>query len=192
MRKGTLIDQNLVVSLMVRMFKDNPAVVSLIKPGKNIEKGIRSLAVSSFFQSLHRDGIWISSNQKAVALCFPFNSGKFSLKEFFLELSFAVNYIGLMRLPRILAREAYRKKQRPADGKYFYFWFFAALPDAGEAAFELKNGIFEQAKKANLPIYTETSVERNQKIYERYGFRTYQIWEDAQEKIKFWFLKWEP
>ena len=97
-----------------------------------------------------------------------------------------------MRLPRILAREAYRKKQRPTDGKYFYFWFFAALPDAEEAAFELKNGIFEMAKKANLPIYTETSVERNQKIYERYGFKTYQIWEDVQEKIKFWFLRWEP
>ncbi|RIW17160.1 hypothetical protein D0X99_05245 [Algoriphagus lacus] len=192
MRKGTLIDQNLVVSLMVRMFKDNPAVVSLIKPGKNIENGIRSLANSTFFQSLHRDGIWISSNEGAVALCFHFNSGKFSFQEFLLDLRFAIKYIGFKRLPGVLAREAYRKKQRPADGNYFYFWFFAALPDAGEAAFELKNGIFDMARKADLPIFTETSVERNQKIYERYGFKTYQIWEVPTTKIKFWFLKWEP
>jgi len=182
-------DRDLVIQVMTTMFADNPAVLSLIAPGKNKQSGIQSLAEFAFQKCLHRNGVWISSNEKAVALCYQFNSGGFSLKEFFSELSFALRYIGLSRLPKILAREAYRKKQRPADGDYFYFWFFAALSDAGEAAFELKNGIFDLAKKADLPIYTETSVERNRKIYERYGFETFHRWEDAMEKVTFWFLK---
>jgi hypothetical protein len=184
-------DRELVIRLMTTMFVDNPAVLSLISPGKNKQAGIQSLAEFAFQKCLHRNGVWISSNEKAVALCYRFNSGGFSFKEFIYELRFALSFIGLNRLRKILAREAYRKKQRPADGNYFYFWFFAALPDAGEAAFELKNGIFELAKQEQLSIYTETSVERNRKIYERYGFQTYQRWEDAEENITFWFLKRE-
>lgn len=184
-------DRELVIRLMTTMFADNPAILSLIAPGKDKRAGIQSLAEFAFLKCFNRNGVWISSNEKAVALCYRFNEGGFSLKEFLLELRFAIRFIGLTRLPSILAREAYRKKQRPADGNYFYFWFFAALPDAGEAAFELKNGIFNLAQKAGLPIYTETSVERNRKIYERYGFQTFQKWEEPEENITFWFLKRE-
>jgi hypothetical protein len=182
-------DRELVVRVMTTMFATNPAVLSLIAPGKDKLAGVQSLAEFSFQKCLSRNGVWISSNDKAVALCYRFNEGGFSLKEFLLELRFAIRFIELKRLPAILAREAYRKKQRPADGNYFYFWFFAALPDAVEAAFELKNGIFDLAQKAGLPIYTETSVERNRKVYERYGFETYQRWEDPNEEVTFWFLK---
>lgn len=184
-------DRDLVIQVMTTMFADNPAVLSLIAPGKNKQSGIQSLAEFAFQKCFHRNGVWISSNEKAVALCYRFNSGGFSFKGFLYELRFALTFIGLSRLPKILAREAYRKKQRPADGNYFYFWFFAALPDAEEAAFELKNGLFDLARKAELPIYTETSVERNRKIYERYGFETFQKWEEPEENITFWFLKRE-
>lgn len=189
MRLAQPKDRELVVQVMTTMFATNPAVLSLIAPGKSKELGIKSLAEFSFQKCISRNGVWISSNEKAVALCYRFNEGGFSLKEFLLELRFAIRFIGLTRLPSILAREAYRKKQRPADGKYYYFWFFAALPDAGEAAFELKNGIFGLAEKEGLPIYTETSVERNRKIYERYGFETYHLWQDPKEDVTFWFLK---
>lgn len=189
MRLAQPKDKELVVRVMTTMFATNPAVLSLIAPEKSKEFGIKSLAEFSFQKCLSRNGVWISSNEKAVALCYRFNTGRFSLKEFLLELRFAIRFIGLSRLPAILAREAYRKKQRPADGNYYYFWFFAALPDAGDAAFELKNGIFDLAKKAGLPIYTETSVERNRKIYERYGFETYHLWQDPKEDVTFWFLK---
>ncbi|MFC5192205.1 hypothetical protein ACFPIK_10530 [Algoriphagus aquatilis] len=189
MRLAQPKDRELVVRVMTTMFANNPAVLSLIAPGKDKRAGIQSLAEFAFLKCFRRNGVWISSNEKAVALCYRFNEGGFSLKEFLLELRFAIRFIRLTRLPSILAREAYRKKQRPADGNYYYFWFFAALPDAGEAAFELKNGIFNLARKSGLPIYTETSVERNRKIYERYGFETYQQWVDPKEEVTFWFLK---
>lgn len=189
MRLAQPKDQELVINMITTMFASNPAVLSLIGPGRNSEKGIQRLAEFAFLKCLNRQGAWISSNEKAVALCYQFNKGGFSLKEFILKLRFAVYYIGLVRLPGILAREAYRKKQRHADGNYFYFWFFAALPDAGKAAFELKNGIFELSRKAELPIYIETSVERNRQIYERYGFETFHKWEPSKEKVTFWFLR---
>ena len=38
---------------------------------------------------------------------------------------------------------------------------------------EIKNAIFTKSKKEKLPIYLETSVEKNRRVYERYGFNVY-------------------
>jgi hypothetical protein len=192
MRKATLIDMPLVTDLVVKMFDQNPGVDWLMKPGASKTTGIRKLAEFAFLKCFNRKGVFVSSNEKGAAFCYRFNSGKFSFAELGCELRFALPYIGISRLPKILKREAYRKKLRPASGDYFYFWFFAVSPDGKEAAFELKNAIFKEAKLANLPIYLETAVERNQKVYERFGFKTYHIWDEPGENIKFWFMKWEP
>ena len=55
-----------------------------------------------------------------------------------------------------------------------------------------KNAVFRQAIKENIPIYLETAVRRNKQVYERYGFKTYHYWEEKDENIQFWFMKWEP
>lgn len=191
-RLASRSDKKLVVDIITNTFENNPGVNWLLRSGGDRKKKIKRLAEFAFIKALNRNGVYLSSNKKGVAICYPFHQNKFSLIETYFELRFAFRSIKLSRLPQVLKREVYRKKQRPASGKYLYFWFLGVLPGGEKAVYELKDAIFETAKKQNLPIYLETAMERNKIAYERYGFQSYYFWNDEKENIRFWFLKWEP
>jgi hypothetical protein len=78
------------------------------------------------------------------------------------------------------------------SGDYLYFWFLGVLPGGEGAVFDLRDGIFKLARQQNLPIFLETAMERTRIAYERYGFESFHYWHDPAEKIRFWFMKWEP
>lgn len=146
----------------------------------------------AFIKALIRDGVFISSNEKGVALCFKYNFQKFSLSEILYAMKFALTSLNFMHITKILKREAYRERMRPASGEYLYFWFFGVLRDGGCAAFELYHEILNLAESIKMPVYLETALERNHRIYERFGFKTFHYWEVPEEGIQFWFMKWEP
>lgn len=93
--------------------------------------------------------------------------------ELFAELSLAMA-ISLKQSLVVLKREK-EIKQRRIREPHLYFWFFGAEP-VGNDARELKNEIFHWSKKTALPILAETSVLRNKEIYERFGFKVYDVW----------------
>lgn len=192
MRKATRADMNSVVNIITETFDKNPGVIWMLKKEGERKKHIRKLAQYAFIKSYLRNGVYISSNEKGVAFCYKFNSFKFSLTELWYKLKFALTAINILRLSKVLKREAYRCSMRPKSGNYYYFWFLGVLNEGKGAGFELNNAVISQATKDNLPIYLEITVERNQKIYERIGYKVYHYWEDNKEDIKFWFLKWEP
>ena len=191
MRKVTKNDEEKVVDIITATFLENPGVNWLLRKGGSKEKKVRTLAAYAFIKAFLRDGVYLSSNEKGVALCYKYNLKIFSLKEFLYELKFALFAIDLRRVRKVLQREAYRKSIRPLSGEYLYFWFFGVLPGGEGAAYELGRAIFKKAQVEKTPIYLETAMERNQRIYERFGFRTYHYWEDKKENIQFWFMKWE-
>ncbi|MCA6074989.1 hypothetical protein [Fulvivirga sedimenti] len=192
MRKATKSDQAKVVDIISKSFAENPGVNWMFKKGGNHARMMKSLASYVFMKGLVRNGVYISSNEKGVAVCYQFNETKFSLTEILHQLIFVFHSFDFRSIPKILKRESYRKKIRPASGEYLYFWFLGVLPGGKNAGFELKNAIFNEARRKNLPIYLETAVARNQQVYERLGFKTYHYWENTAENIKFWFMKWEP
>lgn len=192
MRKALRSDMRMVVDVIAATFRDNPAVNWLVRPGRAHTQGLCRLAEYAFIKSHKRGEVFISDNEKGVALCFRSDRKPFSWSELWYRLRFAFTSIRLNRLPKVLKREAIRARIRPTTSAYYYFWFLAVLPEGRGAGFELKNAVLAQAAKENLPVYLETSIERNQKIYEHIGFKTYHYWEDQEENIRFWFLKWEP
>ncbi len=192
MRKATKADMNIVVDIITTTFAKNPGVNWMLKKKSDSAKQIKRLAQYAFIKSYLRDEVYISSNEKGVALCYKFNRKRFSLIELWYQIKFAFTSINFFKLPKVLKRESYRRKIRPNSGKYLYFWFLGVLPEGKGAGIELKNSIFQDAIKHNLSIYLETSLKRNQKIYERIGFTTYNYWENKPENIQFWFMKWEP
>ncbi len=192
MRKATKFDQQKVVDIISKSFAENPGVNWMFKKGGDHKRKMKSLASYVFMKGLVRNGVYISSNEKGVAICYPFNDMKFSLTEILYQLRFVFHSLDFRSIPKILKRESYRKKIRPASGEYLYFWFLGVLHGGEKAAFELKDAILKEAKQKNLPIYLETAVPRNQKVYERFGFKTYHYWEDETQNIRFWFMRWVP
>lgn len=192
MRQARKEDLKLVVDIITKTFESNPGVNWLLGNKGNVIRKIKKLAAFAFVKSQIRGGAYISKNNKGVALCYQFNLKKRSIIEKYYEVRFAITSIPLKRLPQVLKREAFRNSIRPASGAYLYFWFLGVDKGGREAVYELRDGVFNEAKKKKLPIYLETSVDRNKKAYERFGFETYYFWEDVEANIKFWFMKWEP
>lgn len=192
MRKGTIEDKKLVIKIITDTFLDNPAVLWTIKKTGDRKKHIRRLANYAFYKSLNRDGVFISDNNKGVALIYQFNKKSFSFREFFAELNFAFRSIGIFRIPKILKREKLRNSLRPKDGNYIYFWFMGVEKGGNEAGQELKRGIFNIADKLALPIYLETSVLRNKTVYEKIGFQTFEELFYESGSDPFWMMKREP
>lgn len=192
MRKAGMADMDMVVEIISDTFESNPGVNWLVKKKGDRKQKIRRLASYAFLKSFMREGAFISSNEKGVALCYMFNYRVFSIREVYYQLRFALFSINPRHILKVLRRESYRTSQRPASGDYLYFWFLGVLPGGDRAVFELRDEIFELARKKNLPIYLETAMERTMLAYERYGFKTYHFWEEPTENIKFWFMRWEP
>jgi len=192
MRKATWHDKELVVDIFTEVFAANTGTTWVLRESLNNRKGLRRLARYAFTRGMLKDGVFVSDNEKGIAICYRQNAGAFSLKGLWSEIVFALTAANIWRLPEIVGRESYRKKQRPASGDYLYYWFLGVLPHGQSAALELGIEMLELADKMQLPVYVETAVERIKPVYERYGFDTYHYWENKKKGIQFWFLKREP
>lgn len=191
-RIATSADKELVVQVLSEAFQRNPGALILLKKEGDKRRQMRILITYIFYQCVHINGVYISDNEKAVACCYQFNKTGFSIRALFWKYYFAFTCIGIKNMAAVLKRENFKKSQRPVDGNYLYFWFFGALKDGDRAAWELKNTMFEMARKLGLDIYAETTIERNREIYTRFGFETFYALDDKAENLTFWFMRWSP
>lgn len=187
MVKANYKDKDKAIDIITETFDANPSVNIVIGAGGNRRKKISRLASYAFIKALNRNGAFMSTNKKGMALCFKSNEGSSSFKEVMYEIRFALA-IPVKKVFQTLKREGYIKKYR-FKGNHLYFWFFGVKNGGDRAGFELKNYVFDYSKKEQLPILLETSVQRNKEIYERYGFYVYHTWKDSGGGQALWFMK---
>lgn len=191
MQKATQADEELVIDIIAESFPYNPSVLSVIKNDKKEPQRMRWLARYVFRTALRRNAIFLSSDRTGVAVCYRFNSHKENLMDYWNQVVLAFTAIGIERIFKVLKRDSYVKKQRPKSGDFMYFWFFG-VSDAGKgqgAAYELQKAVFAEAEKESLPIYLETSIAKNKRVYERFGFEVYHTWDYKSEGITLWFMR---
>lgn len=181
-----------MVDIISKSFSDSPGINWILKKGSANKQAIKRLATLAFIKGHHRNGIFISSNDKGVAICYQPSYKKLSLKELLYEFYFGISSIKLSHIVTVLKSESYRKRQRPVNSNYLYFLFYAVVQGGENAARELRDAVFEEAHKLQLPIYLETAEERNKLVYERYGFETYHHRKIPNEPIEYWFLRYFP
>ena len=189
MQRATRKERSIVVNIITESFQYNPGTNWMFSPKSNRVKDIKRLAEYAFMKCYNRNGILISTNGKGVALFYRSDKKSFSLRELYYEIKFGLLSIQITKLKNVLQREAYRKSKRPQNEPYYYFWFLAVLKEGASAGFELNRRLIEIANNEQIPIYLETSIERNKLVYERIGYETYDYWEDDTKGIKTWFLK---
>jgi len=191
MRQCTKADRNKVIDIIAESFDTNPSVNRVIKNDTKRKQRIKTLADYSFKTALLREGVYISSDEQGVALCYQYNKQKEGLKDYWNQILLVSKAIGLSRVGHIMTRDNYFKSQRPASGEYLYFWFLGITNKGkgGIAIRELKQHLFAESEKKKLPIYLETSVPKNKRVYERYGFETYHEWKDPQTGDVIWLMR---
>lgn len=193
MRKANISDEKLIIEIISESFILNPSVLSVIKNDNKKKQRIAELAKYAFRTAVRREGVYVSSDNEGVAICYKYNAKKESLIDYWNQLNLVVKSIGINRVFKILKREGYVKKLRPVSGEYFYFWFFGVTNKGKgkDAAMELKDAIIKESLNKKLPIYLETSVEKNKSVYERYGFEVYHKWKNDSENMTLWFMRKE-
>lgn len=192
MRKATKADIKLVSEIISDSFTENPSAVSVLKnKEKKKKKYLKGLAKYVFKTAYKRDGVYISDDEKGVAVCYKYNIKKESIHDLWNQFILAIKVIGLKNVLNVLKRESYIKAKRPIDGNFFYFWFFGVKNEGkGKgAALELWKSVLKHTQTQNLPIYLETSVEKNKNVYGRYGFELYHTWDNTRDNISLWFMR---
>ncbi len=191
-------DKERAIEIMVSSFDNNPGIDWIIKNSGSRENRKRHLAEFLFETAVSINGIFLSADRNGIAVFFRFADNKPSLRQAWNKLKLALNCVGLSHALQIMKREKHIRSIRPADGNYLYFWFFGVMPaergnkGGAGSGLELKNEIISESVKRNLPIYLETTILQNKKIYERYGFKVYHEWFVEQRNITLWFMKREP
>lgn len=194
MRQCCKADKQKVIAIITESFDTNPSVNRVIKNDAKRKQRIEALADYSFKTALSRNGAYLSSDEQGVALCYQYNFKKEGLVDYLHQIQLVRKAIGFGRVLDIMKRDSYFKLKRPADGNYLYFWFLG-ITDKGKGGIairELKEHLFAESSIKNLPIYLETSVPKNKRVYERYGFETYHEWKDPKTADVIWLMKRMP
>ncbi len=191
MKAATINDKEQVISIIMESFHNNPSVNRVIKNDHKREYRLYALAEYAFNKAFRRKGVWLSDDGQGLAIFYRYNERKEDLIDYWNQVKLAFKAIGLFRSLGILKRENYMAQQRPKDGNFFYFWFFGVSNKArgSRAAYELRDEIFKLSSQLKLPLYMETSVPQNQKVYERFGFETYHTWNQPGNGEPLWFMR---
>ena len=166
----------------------------MIKHDDNVSKRIAAIAEYVFDFAWKRKGVYLSDNGKGVAICYQYNYRNVLLGDFILMFKLAIKAIHYRKLLNVFLHDSFIKKQRPESGNYLYFWFFGVLHEEQPktSARDLTQQIFSLSKKLQLPIYAETTIEKNKVVYQRFGFKVYKTWFNRANGIKVWFMMREP
>lgn len=175
-------DENRVVQILSRSFTTNPSVIAAVKPNR-IENRIEELSRYAFRTGIRRDGVFLSNDQTAAAICYNPNSRKEGFVDYVNQLRLVRKAIGFDQVPRMLKKEGYIKKKRPQNQDYLYFWFLGAEQKGNGAVKELVTEVFQLSKDEQLPIYLETSVVKNKNVYERFGFEVFHEWQQPDNTV---------
>ena len=163
------------VDIIVDAFADNPSVVDVVKQDKKRDARIRKLAEYSYEFGKRRGGLYLSNDGNGIAI-FYVEDLKRTYMDHWADIKLAFQVVGFSRVRYLLAKESYRKRIRPKE-PFFYVWFLGVeKPHRGkDSILDLKNMIFNEAARLNLPILIETTIEQNKRVYERFGFEVYHI-----------------
>ena len=187
MKCTTHLSLTKVIHILTQSFQTNPSALWVIRQDEKVHQRLKALIEYAVKTGTENDGVFLSTDETAAAICFE-EPAKNSLKGYWNQLVLIVKAIGVSRVPHVLKREGYLKKHRP-NVPHLNFWFLGVNPamKGSGGVHDLKKEIFNLSQKKQLPILLETSVERNKRVYEYFGFHVYHVWKE--EGYTLWFMR---
>lgn len=190
MIKASHNDKTLLTELLTKSFEENLSVNYVIQQDDKKLKRIRLLMEYSIEMCFLFGEIWLSNDKKACALILYPHKKRTTLSSVFLDLNLIFRVIGVSGFGKVMSREVLIKKKQPKE-KMVYLWFIGVNPlyqHSGIGSLLLKE-VLADVEKKGLPVYLETSTEKNLPWYQRFGFTIY-------DKLVFsyvlHFLKYKP
>jgi ribosomal protein S18 acetylase RimI-like enzyme len=165
-------EKQIVIDILHKSFMDNKSVNFVVKQGRKREERIRKLMEYSYFKGKNFGQIYLSKDEKACAIILDPSKQKTTLKSVLWDLKLVFGCMGFSNVKKVLRRESEIKKHHP-NFPFLHLWYIGVDPaEQGRAkGTELMARIIHNAREKGLPIYLETSTERNFPFYEKLGFK---------------------
>jgi len=161
------------MDIIVDAFEHNPSVLDVVKQDSKTDQRLRRLAEYAFELGERRSGNFLSSDKNGIVISYV-EDKKRSFADHLANCKLILQVAGLRRAKYLLQKEAYRNQIHPKE-PFYYVWFIGVDSRfrGGETAKELRQKVFDEAKQHQLPILLETTIEKNKRVYEYFGFQVY-------------------
>ena len=168
-------DKNLVLQILCDSFDGNGSVNYVVKQDQRRKQRIRVLMEYSYYLCSKFGTIYLSDDKKAAMLLLYPAQQKTTFLTILWDLKLAIRAIGISRVSAIMKREASVKKFHP-NIDFIYLWFIGVKSEFQGKGIgsKLLTNLIEHNNAEKRPIYLETSVERNVKLYSKLGFEIFQ------------------
>jgi hypothetical protein len=177
------------IEVLSKAFKNVPGVLWILKKDGQLATRLRILCAFCIEAAIKKGGAFITSDQKGVALIFK-NTRRQNIFHWIKEFVFLANRsIGWSRVWSMIQRERLIRSKRMKQ-EHLYFWMMGVEDNSNglQTVIEIRDHMVNMSKEYNLPIVSETTVPRNLKTYQRYGFRIYDECYVPSEDLTIWFL----
>jgi hypothetical protein len=143
----------------------------------------------SFHYSLARDGVYVSENNDFVAF-FNHSKKNGNLTEKFYWLKMLLFSIKIRNIFAIYKHLQRIKAVKANDPNHFHFWFLGSNHcNELKPCFKFASELFELAKQKNAPIFAETTLTQNERVFSRFGFKTFQTIESKELNLRAFLMK---
>jgi GNAT superfamily N-acetyltransferase len=188
------IHKQIAIDILSECFENNKTINWIVKQDSKRRERIRDLIGYSFETCLESGLIYLTDNHAGVIICSMSHDKLPVLEEAYLTLQFVLKVTGIDGIAKALKREHYIKQFHPQDGEFIYIWFIGLRK--GEQGKGVGSGMLQEIIKksnaGNLPIYLETSTERNLTFYKKHGFEVYHVSETEIFGYELYFLRRLP
>jgi len=174
MRPATMADVDLIKSILLVSFMNDPHLTWLLEESKNKFK-LNVLIDYVVHQTLRRGEIYLTDDNNAVALWDFERNEKMSFHYIWRNLAFLIQ-IGTRSVARILKSEAHVHNNFRKYPRYCHLYMIGVLPEAqGKGlASALMNPMIQRMKEKSIPVFLETANLRNVDIYKKKGFKIFE------------------
>jgi ribosomal protein S18 acetylase RimI-like enzyme len=174
MKRATLADVDLIKSILLVSFKNDPHLNFLLEESKNERK--LNILIDYVIDHTFRQGeIYLSDDNNGVALWDSERSEKLSIHYIWRNLAFLIR-IGIKSVIRIVKSEAHIHNNFRKYPRYCHLYMIGVLPEAqGKGlASTLMNPMLQRMKEKSIPVFLETANLRNVDIYKKKGFKIFE------------------
>lgn len=180
------------IQVLTGAFRDIPGALWILKKDKQIQERLKVLCHFCVSVAMQKQGAYLSSDNKGVALIFKSGLKLAPLKSLLGYIRLGSFCIGWSRAWEIIQREKQIVSRRPKE-EHLYFWMLAVEDHTNglNTIIEMRNFVYGLSSDLKLPIFAETTVEKNLVLYRRYGFEVYDTWDTGKQGIKVWFIRRE-
>jgi hypothetical protein len=181
------------IALLAEAFIANKSVQWFLKDNKMSEPRLKAFCRYCIVMAMYDQGAYFSDDGNGVVL-FNYHTGKkkSSLVRLLTTLRFVAFGCGIRRIPMIRRRQLALQQAREKEPHIYISLIASNLKGGNATIIELKQTVFDLSEKSGLPIFAETTLLLNLRVYQRYGFTCYDTHALEKSDVKIWMLRRAP